>query len=138
MSQPAKRSQKPKVIQGLRHGMWLLLLLIVVATLLDVIWFNKTATETHKLLWAKSFALGALLNYLNHFVFAWFAYRYTGMQARKNIVNQFYMGEVSKWVISLIGFSVIFITIKPLDALALFIGFIVMQISQSIIFWKMR
>lgn len=138
MTQPARRSQKLKVVKGLRQGMWVLFSLIVFAIIVDLIWFKVFATSTHKLLWAKSFALGAVLNYISHFVFTSFAYRYTGVRAKKNIVNQLYLGEISKWFISLVGFSLLFITIKPLAPLGLFIGFIVMQISQAIVFLKLK
>lgn len=140
MTQPAKRSQKPKVVKGLQRGMWVLFCLMVITIIVDLIWFNIFAvnTSTHTLVWAKSFALGALLNYISHFVFTWFAYRYTGIKARKHIVNQLYLGEISKWFISLVGFSLLFITIKPLAPLGLLIGFIVMQISQAIVFLKLK
>jgi len=45
---------------------------------------------------------------------------------------------MAKWLLTVFGFALIFITVQPLSAPALFIGFMVMQISHSWMLWHIR
>lgn len=132
MSQPARRTQAQQVSRILKRQLWVLFALIVAVWMMDVLWWHSDQ------LLVKSVALGALLASISQVVFAWFAFRYTGYKARRHIVNQLYRGQVAKWLITLVGFALIFITIQPLSAFALFIGFMVMQVSHSWMLWQIR
>ncbi len=135
MSQPALRNRKQHIAKALKAESWVLFVAIIIMIVIDMIWLSRTNTE---FVIARSFSLGAILSYISHVVFAWFLFRHTSVKAKRHIVRQFYLGEAVKWVISLIGFLLIFITIKPLSAFALLIGFIVMQISHIVTSMSIR
>ena len=79
-----------------------------------------------------------MLSVATHSVFAIFVFRHTGYRARLHIVSQLYRGQMLKWLLTALGFAIIFITIQPLSALSLFLGFIVMQISQSVMLLRLH
>ncbi len=132
MSKPAKRTQKDKIGIYLKRQAWVLFILIVIASILDIFWLQSG------LIVAKSSAVGSLLSFATQAVFAGFIFWYTGYRARGRIVSQLYRGQMVKSLLTILGFALIFITIQPLSAPALFIGFIVMQFSQSLMLAYVR
>ncbi|MFZ2554681.1 ATP synthase subunit I [Psychrobacter urativorans] len=132
MTQPAKRSQKQQIRVYLKRQTWALLLVIVAAWLIDNSWFNG------ELVVAKSAAIGGLLSFVTQMVFAVFMFSHSGYQARNRIVSQFFRGQALKWLLTVFGFAFIFITIKPLSAPALLLGFIVMKISHVLMLGRIR
>jgi len=132
MTKPAKRTQNQQISIYIKRQAWILFILIIITWLIDNIWLHS------ELLVAKSTAIGALLSFVTQAVFAGFVFWHTGYRARLHIVNQLYRGQMAKWLLTLFGFALIFITIKPLSAPALFIGFMVMQISHSWMLWRIR
>ena len=135
MTKPAKRTQKDKIGIYLKRQAWILFILIVLGWIVDVAWLGS---DNHTLVIAKSNAIGALLSFATQAVFAGFIFWYTGYRARRHIVSQLYRGQMVKWLLTVCGFALIFITIQPLSAPALFIGFMVMQISHSWMLWHIR
>ncbi|SJM38027.1 F0F1 ATP synthase subunit I [Psychrobacter pasteurii] len=109
-----------------------LLIIIVIAWLLEMTLFKSN------LLIPKGVALGAFINWFAQGVFAWFAFRYTGAQARQAIVSQLYLGQIIKWFVVMLGFALVFITIHPISAGAVIFGFIAMQIGHFISLWQIR
>lgn len=132
MTKPAKRTQKDKIGIYIKRQAWILFILIILAWIVDTIWLHSELTI------AKSAAIGALLSFITQAVFAFFIFWYTGYRARQHIVSQLYRGQMSKWLLTVFGFALIFITVQPLSAPALFIGFMVMQISHSWMLWHIR
>ncbi|WP_218689808.1 ATP synthase subunit I [Psychrobacter sp. BF1] len=132
MTQPAKRSQKQQIRVYLKRQTWALLLVIVAAWLIDNSWFNG------ELVVAKSAAIGGLLSFVTQMVFAVFMFSHSGYQARNRIVSQFFRGQALKWLLTVFGFAFIFITIKPISAPALLLGFIVMKISHVLMLGRIR
>ena len=132
MTQPAKRSQKAQIRVYLKRQTWALLLVIIAAWLVDSIGFNG------ELVVAKSAAIGGLLSFVTQMVFALFMFSYTGYQARNRIVSQFFRGQALKWLLTVFGFAFIFIMIKPLAPLAVFIGFISMKISHVLMLGRLK
>ncbi len=132
MTKPAKRTQKDEIGIYIKRQAWILFILIVIASIIDIIWLRNELTV------AKSVAMGALLSFLTQAVFAFFVFWYTGYRARQHIVSQLYRGQMAKWLLTVFGFALIFITVQPLSAPALFIGFMVMQISHSWMLWHIR
>lgn len=132
MTKPAKRTQNQQISVYIKRQAWILFILIIITWLIDKIWLHS------ELLVAKSTAIGALLSFITQAVFAGFVFWHTGYRARLHIVSQLYRGQMAKWLLTLFGFALIFITIKPLSAPALFIGFMVMQISHSWMLWRIR
>ncbi|WP_198336750.1 ATP synthase subunit I [Psychrobacter celer] len=132
MTKPAKRTQKDKIGIYIKRQAWLLFILIIAAWMIDISWLHS------QLIIAKSTAIGALLSFITQAVFASFVFWYTGYRARRHIVSQLYRGQMAKWLLTVFGFALIFITVQPLSAPALFIGFMVMQISHSWMLWHIR
>ncbi len=78
----------------------------------------------------KSAWLGGLICWLPNCYFAFRAFRYRGARAAQKIVRSFYAGEVGKMMLTMLFFALVFIKVKPLDALALFSGYaLVMTLS---------
>lgn len=132
MTKPAKRTQKDKIGIYLKRQAWILFILIILGWIVDVAWLDSG------LIVAKSTAIGALLSFATQAVFAGFIFWHTGYRARRHIVSQLYRGQMVKWLLTVFGFALIFITVQPLSAPALFIGFMVMQISHSWMLWHIR
>jgi len=132
MTQPAKRTQSDQVVRAVKQQLWVLFGLMVFAVLLDTLWMGAQSAV------AKSLSLGALLSFISQAIFAWFVFHRTGFHARLYIVQQMYRGQMIKWAVTIGGFIVIFITIQPLSAPALFTGFMLMQISHSWMLWRLR
>ena len=132
MTKPAKRTQKDKIGIYIKRQAWLLFILIIAAWMIDISWLHS------QLIIAKSTAIGALLSFITQAVFAFFVFWHTGYRARRHIVSQLYRGQMAKWLLTVFGSALIFITVQPLSAPALFIGFMVMQISHSWMLWHIR
>jgi ATP synthase protein I len=132
MTRPAKRDQKDQISIYIKRQAWILFILIVIAAILDITWLQS------QLIVAKSTAIGALLSFATQAVFAGFIFWHSGYRARGLVISQLYRGQMFKWLLTVVGFALIFITIRPLSAPALFVGFIVMQISHSWMLWHIR
>lgn len=135
-----KEQQRLKLRRQARIRSGILLVIIIVACFVDFIFLSRDTNggSLANLTIARSVAVGALLNWIAQTVFTSFVFRYTGAQARHNIVGQLYLGQIVKWVIVIVGFSIIFMTIKPLSAAAVITGFILMQIGHFITLWQSR
>jgi len=79
------------------------------------------------LVWGKSAALGAVLGglivWLPNCYFAFRAFRHRGARAARQIVRSFYAGAAGKMLLTALLFTLVFINVKPLNALALFAGY---------------
>lgn len=64
--------------------------------------------------------LGGLIAWLPGCYFAFRAFRHRGARAARRIVRSFYAGEVGKMALTMLMFTLVFIYVKPLNALALF------------------
>lgn len=132
MTKPAKRTQRDQIGIYLKRQAWVLFALIVATWVIDVSWLDS------QLLITKGIAIGASLSYITQAIFASFVFWQTGYRARLTIVSQLYRGQMIKWLLTVFGFALIFITIKPLSVPSLFIGFIVMKISHSWLLFKIQ
>ena len=130
MTQPATRTQKHHIGRVIKRQLWVLFILIALVIVIDIVLLHT------QLLVAKSLSIGALLSFATQVVFASFIFWHSGYRARQHIVTQLYRGQMVKWLLTIVGFAAIFIMVKPLSAPALFFGFIVMQISHSLLLWK--
>ena len=105
--------------------------MIPVAALLA--WMMKDTTA------ALSAALGALVCWLAHCYFAWQSFRTAGARASKQVMLNMYRGMRGKFVIVIVGFILILSNVKPLSAVALFCGFILVQAMSWVApFWVSR
>jgi len=77
--------------------------------------------------------LGGLIAWLPNTYFALRAFRYRGARAAQKIVRSFYAGAFGKMMLTMAMFAVVFIKVKPLGALALFVGFALVQTMNWIV-----
>lgn len=82
---------------------------------------------------AYSAFLGGLIFTLPNAYFAHKAFAYSGARAAQQIVKSFYMGESVKLILTAVLFTVVFVLVKPLDVLALFLAFFVLVMSNWLI-----
>lgn len=132
MSKPAKRVQRDKIALYLKRQTWVLFILIVAAWVVAVVWLKS------ELIIVQGVAMGALLSFTTQAIFASFIFWHTGYRARRHVVSQLYRGQMVKWLVTVVGFALIFIYIKPLSAPALFFGFIFMKISHFFALGQIR
>ena len=71
---------------------------------------------------------GGLIARLPNLYLARKAFQYDGARSARLIVRSFYLGEAGKLVLTAALFVLVFIEIKPLSALSLFLGFIATQL----------
>jgi len=76
---------------------------------------------------AYSALLGGLIYALPNAYFAYKAFQYTGARQVSYVLRGFYQGGMWKLVLTGIGFGLAFKFVKPLDLLALFSAFVVVQ-----------
>lgn len=77
--------------------------------------------------------LGGLIGWLPNTYFALRAFRYRGARAAQKIVRSFYAGAFGKMILTMAMFAIVFIKVKPLGALALFVGFALVQTMNWIV-----
>ena len=88
---------------------------------------------------AYSAALGALVCWLASSYFSWQSFRTAGARATKQVLLNMYRGMMGKFAIVIIGFILILSNVKPLSAVALFCGFILVQAMSWVApFWVSR
>ncbi len=105
--------------------------MIPVAALLA--WVIKDTTA------ALSAALGALVCWLAHCYFAWQSFRTAGARASRQVMLNMYRGMLGKFAIVIVGFILILSNVKPLSAVALFCGFMLVQAMSWVApFWASR
>lgn len=81
---------------------------------------------------AYSVAAGGLIAIVPQAWFAFQAFRRRGAGAVREIARASYAGEIGKFLLSVAGFGIVFAAIRPLDALAVFAGFLAMLVLQII------
>lgn len=79
---------------------------------------------------AYSLACGGLIAILPQAWFASRAFRRRGATEARAIARSSYAGEIGKFLLSTAGFAVVFATVRPIDGLAVFAGFIAMLVIQ--------
>lgn len=87
--------------------------------------------------WGSSAALGAmaggLIVWLPNCYFAYRAFRYKGARAARLIVRAFYAGVTGKILLTAALFALVFVNMKPLNAAAVFAGFIGVQMLNWVV-----
>ena len=98
-----------------------------------IAWVLKDSTA------AISAALGALVCWLASCYFSWQSFRAAGARASRDVLSNMYRGLMGKFRIVVVGFILILINVKPLSAVALFCGFMLVQAMSWIApFWVSR
>lgn len=81
---------------------------------------------------AYSSLLGGLICAIPNAYFTLRAFRYRGAMATRQIVKDFYIGEAVKILLICAGFTLVFASVDPLNAAALFIGFVLVYLAGLI------
>jgi ATP synthase protein I len=97
---------------------------LLLSIVLIFLWTNPVA--------AYSLLIGGLIFILPNLYFAAYAFRYREAQAAVTVLKCFYRGEVGKFLLSGVGFSIAFTLVQPLEVLILFGAYIAMTIMNWI------
>lgn len=130
MSKPAKPFNPQSIQQSINKQSWLILGLVAIGVALDV-WQGNSQYAVSKNLLA-----GSVLGWVSQIIFAKISLSKSGYQQRRQIVHRFYQAHMAKWVLTIIGFALIFLLLKPLNAIAVFAGYLILQMSYLIITYR--
>lgn len=86
---------------------------------------------------AYSLLCGGLISILPQAWFASVAFRRRGAQQARAIARLSYAGEIGKFLLSVAGFALVFATVRPIDGLAVFTGFLLMLGIQIFGSWRL-
>ena len=131
MTRPARQTHQVKIFALQIRQFWGVLLLTVVGLVIGLI-MDQPQLAT------KSMMFGALLSYVAQTAFTFIAYRLTGAKVRQAIVLHLYLGQVVKWVFTIVGFAMIFLWAKPIIAPMVLIGYILMQFRHNVMMWRLK
>lgn len=109
-------SNKPPIL------LWLITELVLLALVVGFVWAFESPGEESAPLWL-SCLLGGLNAIIPHTYFAGLAWRHTGARAARMVVRSFYRGERGRFVLTLVGFGLIFISPLPVNPLAVLVSF---------------
>lgn len=79
---------------------------------------------------AYSVLCGGLIAVLPQAYFAALAFRWRGARSARAIARSSYAGETGKYLLSVAGFAVVFAAVRPVDAPAVFAGYLGMLAVQ--------
>lgn len=79
---------------------------------------------------AWSVVSGGMIAIVPQAYFAALAFRWRGARSAQAIARSSYAGEVGKFALSVAGFAVVFATLRPIDGLAVFAGYLAMLAIQ--------
>ena len=85
---------------------------------------------------SKNLLAGSVLGWVSQIIFAKISLSKSGYQQRRQIVHRFYQAHMAKWVLAIVGFALIFLLLKPLNAIAVFAGYLILQMSYLIITYR--
>lgn len=80
---------------------------------------------------AYSAFLGGLTALLPNVYFTYKAFQYFGARSIAVIIQSFWAGQMGKLVLTAVLFAVLFLGVKPLNVLALFVGYILVQMTSA-------
>ena len=73
---------------------------------------------------------GGLIAIVPQAYFAVLAFRWRGARTASAIARSSYVGEVGKFLLSVVGFALVFATLRPISSLAVFAGYLAMLAIQ--------
>ncbi|MCB1855699.1 MAG: ATP synthase subunit I [Pseudomonadales bacterium] len=79
---------------------------------------------------AYSVLSGGLIAIVPQAYFATLAFRWRGARSARAIARSSYAGQVGKFLLSIAGFAAVFVALRPLDAPAVFAGYLAMLVVQ--------
>jgi ATP synthase protein I len=73
---------------------------------------------------------GGLIAIVAQAYFAAVAFRWRGARSARAMARSGYAGEVGKFLLSVAGFAMVFAIVRPIDGLAVFVGYLAMLAIQ--------
>ena len=107
--------------------------LIQLAVLLPLVvaaWFYNAAISY-------SLFLGGLVHLIPNMYFAAQAFRYRGAKAMRQNLGAIAKGEALKFLMTAIGFALVFVFVSPINVIAMFCAFILMTVVHVITIAKL-
>lgn len=89
----------------------------------------------HDTVVAGSLAAGGLVAIIPQAYFAHLAFRWRGARSARAMARSSYAGEIGKFMLSVAGFAAVFATVRPIDGLSVFVGYLAMLAIQIIGSW---
>jgi ATP synthase protein I len=86
---------------------------------------------------ANSFLLGGLILIVPNAWFALSVFRWRGASVARQAVRASYAAEIGKFLLTIAGFAVVFATVRPLAAWAVFTGYVAMLVAQIVGAWML-
>jgi ATP synthase protein I len=80
---------------------------------------------------------GGLIAVIPQAYFAALAFRWRGARSARAIAQSSYVGQVGKFLLSIAGFAVVFVALRPIDAPAVFAGYVLMLAVQITGSWML-
>lgn len=140
MTQPAQRfsTHAQNLYKVIHQQSWLLLGMVMLMSGLDFLFSATGNVNSHPTNYTmtKNSLAGGVLAWISHWLFAKISLRHGGYHQRRQVVNNFYLAQVVKWVITMLGFALIFIYLSPLKPLWVFVGYFTMQIAQILLLYR--
>lgn len=115
-----------------KHQAWLILIVLAIGLVID-----RLSHHTDFIV-SKNLLAGSVLAWFGQLVFAKISLGVTGYHQRRQIVHRFYLAHLVKWIMTLIGFIIIFKWLRPLQALWVFAGFILLQFGYALLMYRYR
>lgn len=81
---------------------------------------------------SRSVAIGWVIFFIPNSFFAWRAFRFQGAKYAKEMVSSFYLGQSSKFLLTVFLFAIAFKMLQPIDATALFVTFIAAFVGHQV------
>ena len=82
--------------------------------------------------------LGGLIFLIPNVYFAVCVFRYNGKLADRAVLHSFYKGETGKFLLSCLGFAVVFVLVKSVNVVALFTTYIGLTLIQLFFIVRLR
>jgi ATP synthase protein I len=104
------------------HRITVVQLALLVSLCLMLLAFDKV--------FAYSVLSGGLIAIVPQVYFAVLAFRWRGARSARAIARSSYVGELGKFLLSIVGFALVFAVLKPIDGPAVFVGYLMMLVTQ--------
>lgn len=94
-----------------------------------------TAAVTRGQVAASSAAMGSGIALLANAYFMYKAFKFFGARSMAAIVQSFWAGQAGKIFMTAVLFALVFVTVKPLNVVFLFTGYIFVHVTSVVSLW---
>lgn len=130
MTKPAKRTHQTEIYQRQRRQSYAVLMIILIAIVVSI------GTRDSQFAIAKGATMGSVVAYLAQCAFTYIAYRTTGSRHARQIMLNMYLGQMIKWLITLLGLALTFIGLPTVNTVAVIIGYLTMLLVHTVVMYR--